>query len=265
MELCPLGINGGEYPHWPIAKICDLAVEVKARFVELSVARIAETGAEDVRRELSARGLAVHVDGDTSELAAAFSAAIKLDSGLIIAFDDAVERPDMSRMECLDRLKKTAGDLLEQPGHENVQVAMENSVIGLTRHPDDLLAIVAAVGHPRFGVNYDPGNYYNAGIEGFPYAYELVRSHVFHIHAKDSTRWIPRVHGSQRRVLHRGGGNVVCVPLGTGAVNWAGLADRLRADGYRGPVSLEPHNLPHEMAPRMAEDSAYLRRIGLVG
>jgi sugar phosphate isomerase/epimerase len=264
MELCPLGINGGEFPRWSIAKICDLAVEVKARFVELSVARIAETGAEDVRGELSARGLSAHVDCDTSELAAAFSAANKLDSSIIVAFDDAVERPEMSRMECLDDFKRTAGDLLEQPEHGNIQVAMENSVIGLTRQPDDLLAIVAAVGHPRFGVNYDPGNYYNAGIEGFPYAYELVRSHIFHIHAKDSTRWIPQVHGSRKRVLHRAGGNVVCVPLGTGAVNWAGLADRLRADGFRGPVSLEPHNLPDEMAPGMAEDSAYLRRIGLV-
>jgi len=264
MELCPLGINGYEFPRWSIAKICDLAVELKARYVELSVARIAETGAGDVRRELSARGLSAVVDCDTSALAAAFSVAIELDSSIIVALDDGVERADISRMEWLDDFQRTARDLLEQPAHGSIQVAMENTVIGPTRQPDDLLAIVSAVGHPRFGVNYDPGNYYNAGIEGFPYAYELVRSHIFHIHAKNSTRWIPQVHGSRKRVLHRAGGNVVCVPLGAGAVNWAGLAHRLRADGFRGPVSLEPHSLPDEMAPGMAEDSAYLRRIGLV-
>ena len=107
-------------------------------------------------------------------------------------------------------------------------------------------------------------NFYNAGIEGFPYAYELVREHIFQMHAKDSARYLPQVHGEQKRVLHRAGGNVVCVPLGTGAVNWPGLADRLLRDGYAGPICLEPHNLPEEMAPGMELDAAFLRRVGLV-
>jgi sugar phosphate isomerase/epimerase len=47
-------------------------------------------------------------------------------------------------------------------------------------------------------------------------------------------------------------------------VNWAGLIARLQADGYRGPVSLEPHTLPHEMAPGMQADAAYLRGAGLI-
>jgi sugar phosphate isomerase/epimerase len=54
------------------------------------------------------------------------------------------------------------------------------------------------------------------------------------------------------------------VPLGTGAVNWAGLVARLKHDGYRGAVSLEPHTLPEEMAGVMAQDAAYLRAAGLV-
>jgi len=72
------------------------------------------------------------------------------------------------------------------------------------------------------------------------------------------------VHGEGKRVLHRASGNVICVRLGTGAVNWAGLAERLKRDGYRGPISLEPHNLPHEMAPGMEADAAFLRKVGLV-
>jgi sugar phosphate isomerase/epimerase len=85
--------------------------------------------------------------------------------------------------------------LLEEFGHDESRVAMENSIVRMTRQPEDLVAIVRAVDHPRFGINYDPDNYYNAGIEGFPYAYELVREHIFHIHAKDSTRYLPQVHG----------------------------------------------------------------------
>jgi hypothetical protein len=130
--------------------------------------------------------------------------------------------------------------------------------------PEDLLAIVRRVDHPRVGVNFDADNFYNAGIEPFPYAYELLKGHIVQLHAKDSTRYLPAVHGEDRRVLHRVGGNVICVPLGTGAVNWEGLVARLKRDGYRGAVSLEPHTLPEEMAGVMEQDAAYLRAAGLV-
>ena len=81
---------------------------------------------------------------------------------------------------------------------------------------------------------------------------------------KDSGRYIAAVHGDDRRVLHRAGGNVVCLPVGTGAVNWTGLIARFQQDGYRGPVSLEPHLLPQEMAPAMEADATFLRRAGWV-
>jgi len=264
MALSSLGINGGEFPHWPVEKICDLAVQLRAQFVELGVGRIAKEGIAKVQSAFVSRKLMVHLNCATSELASAMPAARELSSPVIVVFDDAVERADLSRTESLEAFRRTVIGLLEQPAHAGIRIAMENSIIRMTRQPEDLMAIVAAVSHPRFGVNYDPDNYYNAGIEGFPYAYELVRPHILHMHAKDSARWIPHIHGEAKRVLHRAGGDVVCVPLGTGAVNWAGLADRLRADGYRGPISLEPHNLPEEMAPGMAADAAYLRRIGLV-
>lgn len=264
MALSPLGINGGEYPHWPVGKICELAVTLKARFVELAVGRITHDGVESIRRDLTSRGLGLHVNCATSELAAAMAAAAALDAPIIVVFDDAVERSNDSRAGSLETFRRTMRELLERSGNERIRVAMENSVIRMTRQPEDLLAIVRAVDHPRFGVNYDPDNYYNAGIEGFPYGYELVREHIFHVHAKDSARYLPQVHGDRKRVLHRAGGNVVCVPLGTGAVNWAGIADRLRHDGYAGPISLEPHNLPDEMAPGMEQDAAFLRRVGLV-
>jgi sugar phosphate isomerase/epimerase len=87
---------------------------------------------------------------------------------------------------------------------------------------------------------------------------------VFQVHVKDSGRHVPAVHGDGRRVLHRAGGNMVCLPVGTGGVNWTGLIARFQQDGYRGPVSLEPHLLPHEMAPAMETDAAFLRRAGWV-
>jgi hypothetical protein len=61
MTPCSFGINGGEFPHWPVAEICDLAVKVRAQFVELSSRRIAGEGIPAVRKELDARSLRIHV------------------------------------------------------------------------------------------------------------------------------------------------------------------------------------------------------------
>jgi sugar phosphate isomerase/epimerase len=262
---CPLGINGGEFPHWSVAEICDLAVKLRAQFVELSGRRIIAEGAEAVRRETAARGLGVHVNAGASELAPAFATAHALKAPVIVVFDDAIERVDASRRQSLDDFRHMVRGLLEHPGHQGIQIALENAFIKITRQPEDLLAIVRHVDHPRFGVNFDADNFYNAGIEPFPYAYELLKGHVVQLHAKDSARYSPEVHGDARRVLHRAGGNVVCLPLGTGAVNWAGLIARLRQDRYHGPVSLEPHTLPEEMASIMEQHAQYLRAAGLVG
>jgi sugar phosphate isomerase/epimerase len=264
MTSCPFGINGGEFPHWPVAKICDLAVKLNAQFVELSARRMAGEGTTAVGRELGSRRLRVHVNAGASELAAAFEVARDLGAPVIVVFDDAIERVDASRRRSLDDFRETVCGLIDRPGHEGIHLAIENSFIKITRQPEDLLAIIRHIGHPRVGVNFDADNFYNAGIEPFPYAYELLKGHIVQLHAKDSTRYLPAVHGDERRVLHRAGGNVICVPLGTGAVNWAGLVARLKHDGYRGAVSLEPHTLPEEMAGVMAQDAAYLRAAGLV-
>jgi sugar phosphate isomerase/epimerase len=261
---CPLGVNGGEYPHWSIEQILDLTVKIRAEFVELSVRRVMDAGAPTVVAAARRRRLGVHIGAMVSELQDAFRAACAIASPLIVAVDDAIERADRSRGESVAAFARLAVELLDGPGHESIRLALENSVIRITRLPEDLLAVIGAVHHPRFGLNFDADNFYNAGIEPFPYAYELLRPHIFQVHVKDSGRYIPTVHGDGRRVLHRAGGNVVCLPVGSGAVNWTGLIARFQQDGYRGPVSLEPHLLPHEMAPAMEADAEFLRHTGWV-
>lgn len=260
-----LGFNGLEYPHWSLEQIADFAVRLKAGFVELAARRIAAEGADAVLRAFCARDIGLAVNCFTSELGTGLELARRIGAGYVVLQDDSIESPTASRPASLEAFRQTALGLLEAPTAEGIQVALENGALRITRDPEDVLAVVTAVNHPAFGVNYDPDNYYNAGVEGFPYAYELLRGHILYVHAKDSGRYLSSVHGVGRRVLHRAGGNVVCLPLGTGAINWTGLAARLRQDGYRGPVSLEPHNLPDEMAPSMERDAAFLRQIGLVG
>jgi sugar phosphate isomerase/epimerase len=247
-----------------VGQVADLAVKIGAAFVELPVGRLLDAGLPAVERELRQRQLGIHVGAMVSELPRACEAARALGAPLIVVVDDAIERPDASRQASLEGFRRQVHELLEQAGDGTLRLALENSVIRITRQPEDLVAVLAAVGHPRLGLNFDADNFYNAGIEPFPYAYELLRDHVLQVHVKDSARYIPAVHGTRRRVLHRAGGNVVCVPVGTGAVNWTGLIARFQQDGYRGPVSLEPHLLPDEMAPAMEADAAFLRRAGWV-
>ena len=137
---------------------------------------------------------------------------------------------------------QTVRGLLDQPGNKDIHVALENAFIKITRQPEDLLAIIREVDHPRFGANFDADNFYNAGIEPFPYAYELLRGHIIQLHAKDSARYIAQVHGEARRVLHRAGGNVVCLPLGTGRRQLGG-SDRPAPTGPlpRAGVAGAPH------------------------
>jgi sugar phosphate isomerase/epimerase len=264
MTSCPFGINGGEFPEWPVGRIADLAVKLGARFIELPCRRLAGSGAAGALAQAEARGVSIHVNALVSEAPEAFAAARLVRAPYIVIADDCIERMDASRGESIARFRATILPLLEAPAHQGIRLALENQIVKITRVPEDVLELVTRVGHPRFGVNFDADNFYNAGIEPFPYAYALLRAHILHVHAKDSARYIPSLHGEGRRVLHRAGGNVICVPLGRGAVNWAGLIERLIEDGYRGPVSLEPHTLPEEMAPGMEADAAYLRRSGLI-
>ena len=204
------------------------------------------------------------MNAGASDLTAGFGVARALDAPVIVLFDDAIERVDGSRRQSLDDFRATVRGLIDQPGHEGIRLAIENSFIKITRQPEDLLAIVRRVDHPRVGVNFDADNFYNAGIEPFPVCVRAAEGP----HRPASRQGLDSLPaGGPRRGPARapsGGGNVICVPLGTGAVNWEGLVARLKQDGYRGAVSLEPHTLPEEMAGVMEQDAAYLRAAGLV-
>ena len=82
--LCALGVNGGEYPHWSVAQICDLAVKLRAEFVELSARRVIAAGPQAVLEETRRRRLGIHVGAMVSELADAFVVAHAVAAPLIV-------------------------------------------------------------------------------------------------------------------------------------------------------------------------------------
>ena len=79
-----------------------------------------------------------------------------------------------------------------------------------------------------FAAIYDPGNsVYAPGWEQpWPAAYEAIRPWLRHVHAKDAIRR---------------DGEVSCLRIGDGEVDWPALLRGLARDGYRGWISLETH------------------------
>lgn len=94
---------------------------------------------------------------------------------------------------------------------------------GVTAAATDLLRCVERVGHPNFGIWYDPGNIIHyTGLD--PVAeLEPLLPHVSAFTAKDCAAK----------------GGEVMIQLGAGAVDFAALFRRLRRAGFQGPVMLE--------------------------
>lgn len=112
---------------------------------------------------------------------------------------------------------------------EDVVLGVENdpSTMGATAR--QVARFLTLANHPRLRAVWDPGNELWAGgpRAAFPEGYELLKPWIVHVHLKDL-----------RRTPH---GTVEAVRLGTGEVDYAGQLRALKADGYRGFVSLETH------------------------
>ncbi len=83
--------------------------------------------------------------------------------------------------------------------------------------------LLASIDDAHFQAVLDPANFIQCGQTPFPDAYEALRRWLRYVHVKDA----------------RPDGSVV--PAGEGAARWPELLQRLRADGYDGFLSLEPH------------------------
>jgi sugar phosphate isomerase/epimerase len=143
---------------------------------------------------------------------------------------------------------------LERAAECGVTVALENEfnafgvdyeASDITRRPLSLCRLFEEVDSTLFRLNFDPCNFYCAGVEPFPYAYELLRPFIGYIHVKDGCRYDSALAASTdlsgwRRFTDYDS-EFVMRPMGEGAVPWANLLGRLHRDGYAGFLTLEPH------------------------
>jgi sugar phosphate isomerase/epimerase len=122
-----------------------------------------------------------------------------------------------SALDGLSRKFDSAGLIcgLENEHACNVATAVESA------------AMLKAVPHPALKLVWDPANALCSGESPYPEGYStLPKDRIAHVHAKD---------------CHMDGHKPIWGPLGTRAVDWKGQIAALRADGYRGYISLETH------------------------
>jgi sugar phosphate isomerase/epimerase len=130
-----------------------------------------------------------------------------------------------------------------------------------TRRPDALRELLRRVGSERLRLNFDAANFYCAGVEPFPYAYDVLAADIAYLHVKDirtADPAVPEQDGSWNR-YHDYDRAYVTTELGSGAVNWVGLLARLARHGYSGPLTLEPHARGEHREAAFAQGVAWLR------
>ena len=161
---------------------------------------------------------------------------------------------------CLQAAKERGITLLLENHFDNRNEDPQGTDVA--RRPETLLYLVEAVDSPHFKLTFDPCNFYIAGDEPYPYAYQLLQSYIGYVHIKDATRYSELLHRSagQYKLLPDSiRGRFLPVALGEGAINYAGILNSLRKNGYNGYLTVEPHTEQARVEAVGAANIQYLR------
>lgn len=212
--------------------------------------------------------------GDVSEqqrlLIEGIELAHRLGAGIVNTyFGHGTERDDNTAIETY---AKNLEPCLTRAEALDVTLCLENefdvlnddpSGSDITRRPKRIRELVRRVDSPNFRTTFDACNFYFAGVEPYPYAYELLRETIGYVHLKDGARYAEQQHnkGWLRFTDHEE--KYVCLSLGKGAINYHGLLAALDTDGYAGLLCLEPHVEEGRLQRTYEETIAYLETLGV--
>lgn len=212
----------------------DLRSVWETNVLDLSAQQVAEIKRMLAEQQIGVAALGspigkVAVDAPFAEHLARFERALELAQILQTPFirifsfyppaDESQSDPSTWRAEVLRRLREfTARARAAQIVllHEN-----EKEIYGdtIARCVD----LLESIDDPYFQAAFDPANFIQCEQTPYPQAYEALRPWLRYVHVKDALA----------------AGSVVAA--GEGLARWPELLQRLRADGYDGFLSLEPH------------------------
>jgi sugar phosphate isomerase/epimerase len=119
---------------------------------------------------------------------------------------------------------------VERARRAGLTLGLENEYTTLVGTCAEVRQVVDAVDSPALRICWDVASGWYTGEPILPAGYAQVRGRLCDVHVRDAAAQPghPARHGQ------------VCL-LDEGAIDWTAILSRLRADGYRGPCTLEPH------------------------
>jgi sugar phosphate isomerase/epimerase len=129
-----------------------------------------------------------------------------------------------------DRVAKELEGTAAIAQKEGIRLVLENEFSCNVATGVESAAMLSAVNAPALGLNWDPGNAYDAGEMPFPDGYDpLDKKRIWHMHLKDAA---PDPKGGTQ-----------WMPIGSGKIDFVGQFRALIKNGYDGTMSLETHYL----------------------
>ena len=128
---------------------------------------------------------------------------------------------------CFEAAAAALHDLAEEGARRGIVIGLENEHACNVGTGAETGRLLARLDHPSLQVVWDPANAAVLGEVPYPDGYDRIpAARIGHVHAKDC---YVRDH------------KPVWGPIGDMGVDWRGQIEALRADGYRGWISLETH------------------------
>lgn len=145
----------------------------------------------------------------------------------------------------ISRLVEVMRPIVEYAEDNCVTVVLENEAHDASGTPEGMLKILKALESDFFKTNFDATNYYQANVEPYPYAYDVLKEYVAYVHIKNGCVFNPAAHSKEARggtfAPPKESNFIFYSPVTDGAVNIEGLLRSLKKDGYSGFCTLEPH------------------------
>jgi L-ribulose-5-phosphate 3-epimerase len=130
-----------------------------------------------------------------------------------------------------DRVAKELDRTAAIAQKEGIRVVLENEFSCNVATGAESAAMLNAVKSPALGLNWDPGNAYDAGETPYPNGYDAFnKQRMWHMHLKDAAP------GAKA-------GDSQWMPIGSGKIDFVGQFRALVKNGYEGTMSLETHYL----------------------
>jgi inosose dehydratase len=277
-ELRETGYTGTELGDWGF-----MPSEPAALNAELDRRGLAMVGAFV---PVALRSAEAHADGEAHALKVArLLAAVAEADGpppfVILADDNGADKvrtqfagrvtPDMglSRAEWTtfaQGAERIARAVREQTG---LRTAFHHHCAGYVETPDEIALFLEMTDPSLVGLVFDTGHYLygSGGVDGAIVQDGLQRfgDRVWHVHFKDCQPEVAERARAEGLDYFAAVHNGVFCELGQGAVDFAAVAEWLRARDYRGWIVVEQDVLPGMGAPKASagRNRAYLRSIGL--